>query len=53
MLNNYFGYSKFTEKDMNKICSDLSPKCINPHKGIFGGNYDINVLMKAFKLNSI
>jgi hypothetical protein len=32
---------------MNSLCKGLSPQFINPHKHIFGGDYDVNVLMYA------
>lgn len=32
---------------MNEICYTLSDDFINPHKHIFGGDYDINALMVA------
>jgi hypothetical protein len=34
---------------MNEICYGLSPDCINPHKSVFGGNYDVNVLTAVFQ----
>ncbi len=34
---------------MNKICNQLSSEFINPHRSIFGGNYDVNVLIYAFQ----
>ena len=30
---------------MTDICYELSDEFINPHKHIFGGDFDINVLM--------
>jgi hypothetical protein len=34
---------------MKNICYQLSDDVINPHKHIFGGDYDANVLMMAFE----
>jgi hypothetical protein len=34
---------------MVNICSDLSSDFINPHKHIFGGDYDVNVLFIALQ----
>jgi hypothetical protein len=35
---------------MNSICCILAPSAIiNPHKHIFGGDYDVNVLMMALE----
>lgn len=49
VINNFFGSEKYTEKQMNEACQDLSSDCINPHKSIFGGNYDVNVLISIFQ----
>ena len=35
---------------MEEICYSLSENFINPHKSIFGGEYDVNVMEKAFML---
>ena len=34
---------------MNTICYELSDDFINPHKHIFGGDYDVNVLLIALE----
>jgi hypothetical protein len=34
---------------MNEICYSLSDEFINPHKHVFGGDYDVNVLMIALQ----
>ena len=34
---------------MKSICYELSEDFINPHKHIFGGDYDANVLMMALQ----
>jgi hypothetical protein len=34
---------------MEEICNELSNNFINPHKYIFGGDYDANVLMVALQ----
>jgi hypothetical protein len=34
---------------MKNICYELSDQFINPHKHIFGGDYDINVLQIALE----
>ena len=44
-----FGGGVSNEKDLDKICNTLSSEFINPHKHIFGGDYDANVLMVAWK----
>lgn len=49
VVNNFFGSKKYNEEQMNQVCCNLSPDCINPHKSIFGGNYDANVLMQVFQ----
>jgi hypothetical protein len=36
---------------MNSLCSTLAPSAIiNPHKHLFGGDYDVNVLMLALEV---
>lgn len=52
VLNNIFqSHDAFTQKDLDKICNELSPNTwINPHKSWLGlGNYDINVLTAALQ----
>jgi hypothetical protein len=49
VVNNFLGLQKYNEEQMNEVCWNLSPDCINPHKSIFGGNYDVNVLMAVFQ----
>jgi len=52
VLNNIFqSPDAFTQKDLDKICFELSPDTwINPHKSCLGlGNYDINVLTAALQ----
>ena len=42
----------FTQKDLDKIATDLSPESylLNPHKSFLGlGNYDVNVIMRALQ----
>lgn len=44
-VNNLLGSAVYLKKDFNDICNNLDQKSwINPHKNIFGGDYDINVL---------
>ena len=40
----------FTTSKMEEICFSLSDNIINPHKSIFGGEYDINVMTKALTI---
>lgn len=49
VVNNFLGCQKYSEEQMNEVCWSLSSDCINPHKSIFGGNYDVNVLMTVFQ----
>jgi hypothetical protein len=46
-LNNLLGKHFYSKEDMENICYSLSDDFINPHKYIFGGDYDVNVLMIA------
>jgi hypothetical protein len=46
-LNNLFGGKIFTTNSLNEICYEMSDDWVNPHKHIFGGEYDVNVLMMA------
>jgi hypothetical protein len=48
-LNNLVGARVFEKKRLDDICKMLSPKFINPHKHIFGGDYDVNILMIALQ----
>jgi hypothetical protein len=48
-LNNLVGYKAFEEKQLNEICYGLSEDFINPHKHLFGGDYDANVLIIALQ----
>ena len=48
-INNLLGYEACTQNELNQICYDLSDDFINPHKHIFGGDYDANVLMIALQ----
>jgi hypothetical protein len=48
-LNNLLGGPVFTESDLNEICYSFSDELINPHKYIFGGDFDMNVLIKALE----
>ena len=48
-INNLLGYPACSEKTMNSLCYSLSADTINPHKHIFGGDYDANVLMLALR----
>lgn len=44
------GEKIFSTTDLNNICEELSNQLINPHKSIFGGDYDINVLIRALQI---
>ena len=48
-LNNMLGSAIFTSDSLNAICYQLSTDFINPHKHIFGGDYDVNVLLLALQ----
>lgn len=43
------GYEAYDKEGMNNICYDLSEDLVNPHKHIFGGEYDANVLINALQ----
>ena len=38
---------------MTQICYELSDDFINPHKHIFGGEFDVNVLMIALQRHKL
>lgn len=48
-LNNLMGKELYTQDRLNGICYQLSDAFINPHKHIFGGEYDVNVMMMALQ----
>lgn len=48
-LNNLLGANCFNANDLNKICYSLSDSVINPYKSVFGGDYDVTVLINAIK----
>ena len=48
-LNNMLGRHDCTSEELNAICYELSDAFINPHKHIFGGDYDVNVLLVALQ----
>lgn len=48
-MNNILGVSRYNKDAMNEICYSLSDEFINPHKHVFGGDYDVNVLMIALQ----
>ncbi|EAR83712.2 josephin protein (macronuclear) [Tetrahymena thermophila SB210] len=54
-LNNLYQAKKFTSKDLDDICDQLTKTkylIYNPHRNIFKlGNYDINVIDKALQNN--
>lgn len=39
----------FQKEDLTKICSQLSQDIINPYKSVFGGDYDVTVLIVALQ----
>lgn len=43
------GRPVFTRDRMNSLCANLSSAFINPHKHLFGGDYDVNVLIYALE----
>lgn len=51
-LNNLLQSQRFEKIELDKICESMTPRHIwNPHRNPFGlGNYDVNVLMAALKL---
>lgn len=48
-VNNLLCKERYNVKDMEKICYDLSGSFINPHKHVFGGDYDANVILLALQ----
>jgi len=48
-MNNLFGREVYTKTRLNSICYRLRDAIINPHKHIFGGEYDVNVMMMALQ----
>ncbi|KAL4429916.1 hypothetical protein ABPG74_000282 [Tetrahymena malaccensis] len=54
-LNNLYQFKKFTSKDLDQICEQLTKTkflLYNPHRNLFKlGNYDINVIDKALQNN--
>lgn len=38
---------------MNNICYSINGDFINPHKHIFGGEYDANVLILALQMKDL
>ncbi|KAF6020131.1 hypothetical protein EB796_021573 [Bugula neritina] len=50
-MNNLFQRKAFVQKDIDKLCYQLSPSTFfNPHRSMFGtGNYDVNVIMAAME----
>jgi hypothetical protein len=48
-VNNILGKEAYSKDAMNSICYELSDDFINPHKHVFGGDYDINVIMVALQ----
>ena len=49
-INNLLGGNSCSEKQMNEICYSLSDDWINPHKHLFGGDYDANIIMVALQI---
>lgn len=48
-VNNLLGTAVYNQRQMNEICYQLSDDFINPHKHIFGGDYDANVVLIALQ----
>lgn len=48
-MNHLLGDEVYDKNQFNEICYELSDDIINPHKHIFGGDYDVNVLMIALE----
>jgi hypothetical protein len=48
-INNLLASPIYNKQRMNDICYQLSDAFINPHKHIFGGDYDANVLLMALQ----
>lgn len=48
-INNLLGYQACTQNEMDTICKSLSTDFINPHKHVFGGDYDANVLIVSLQ----
>lgn len=52
-VNHLLGGNIYSKDIMNNICYQLSNDLINPHKHIFGGDYDVNVLMAALQTKGL
>jgi hypothetical protein len=52
-VNHLLGGPLFSREAMNQICYGLSQDLINPHKHLFGGDYDLNVLMLALQTHGL
>lgn len=48
-VNHLLGGRVYSQQAMTQICYSLSDDYINPHKHIFGGDYDLNVLILALQ----
>lgn len=48
-MNNLIGDKVFDSIEFTKICNNLSDNLINPYKSVFGGDYDVTVLINALK----
>lgn len=48
-VNHLLGGKVYSKTDFNNICYSLSDDTINPHKHLFGGDYDVNVLIIALQ----
>jgi hypothetical protein len=48
-VNNLLARPEYTKQQMNDICYKLSDAFINPHKHLFGGDYDANVVIIALQ----
>ena len=46
-LNNLLGSKTFCTESLNGICKQLSDSMINPYKSVFGGDFDVSVLIYA------
>lgn len=48
-VNNVLGSSAYQPQHFDDICRSISSDLINPHRHIFGGDYDVNVMIIALQ----
>lgn len=51
-VNNLLGKEALTSGMLNEICNNLAKEVKQDYRHILGGDYDVNVLISALKINS-